>query len=79
MRLGRDPARDVDPVGDVADRHVLLGHVDVQRLPHPPRDDPMQCADAVGVTRQLEREHGHAERLVGIGRVDPPQAHEVLV
>ncbi len=50
-----------------------------QRLPHPPRDHPVQGADAVGVARQLERQHRHAERLVGIAGIHPPQPHEVVV
>ena len=79
VQLRGDPALDVHPVGDVADRHVLLGPAREQGLPHPPRDHAVQRADAVGVLRELQRQHGHAERLVVVGRVDPPQAHEVLV
>ena len=39
----------------------------------------MQGADAVGVPRQFERQHGHAERLVGVARINPSQPHEVVV
>ncbi len=79
VHLRRHPALDVHAVGDVADRHLFLGTVGEQRLPHPPRDGAVQRADAIGVPRELQRQHGHAERLVVIGRVDPPQSHEVLV
>ena len=76
--LGRHPGLDVHAVGDVADRHVLLGEVRVQRLPHSPRDHAVQGADAVGVPRQLQCQHGHAERLVRIGGIHPAQPHEVI-
>ena len=77
--LGGDPGLDVDAVGDVADRHVLLGEMGIQGLPHPPRDHAVQGADAVGVARELEGQHGHAERLVPVADVHPAQPHEVLV
>ena len=51
VHLRRDPALDVNPVGDVADRDVLLGRVDEERLPHPSRDRAVQRTDAVGIPR----------------------------
>ena len=71
VHLRGDPALHVDAVGDVADRHVLLGRVGEERLPHPPRDRAVQGADAVGVPRELQGQHGHAERLVGVARDRP--------
>ena len=61
---------DVDAVGDVADRDFVLGLAGIETGPHRARDFAVQGGDAVGATRELEAEHGHAERLGAVGWVD---------
>ena len=69
VHLRRQPGLHVHAVGDVTDRHAFLGHARVQAGPHGARDVTVQRRDRVGAARQLQRQHGHAERLAVIARV----------
>ena len=40
---------------------------------------PCRALTPLACRESFKRQHGHAERLVVIGRVDPPQPHEVVV
>ena len=71
-----EPRRRVHAVGDVADRHALLGDAWVERAPHRARDLAVQRRDGVGAMRELERQHRHAERLARVAGVDAAEAHE---
>src|SRR5579884_1626774 len=59
VHLWSDPRKRVDAVSDVADGHLI--HVDAgpEELPHLARNAAVQAADAVVLSRQREREHGH--------------------
>ena len=46
--------------------------------PHPPRDVAVEVAHGVGPAGKLQRQDGHAERLVLVLRLDPAQAHQLL-
>ena len=72
------PGGDVDAVGDVADGDLLLGPPRPEMGPHPPRDVAVQVAHGVGPPRELQPQHGHAERLVVVLRLDAAQAHQLF-
>jgi hypothetical protein len=72
------PAEHVDAVRDVSDRHVVDRLAREEGLPHAPRDPPVELRDRVGGARGPEREHGHAEGLPLVVRLDPTQREEVV-
>ena len=72
------PGGNVDAVGDVADGDLLLRPPRPEMGPHPPRDVAVQVAHGVGPPRELQPQHGHAERLVLVLRLDAAQAHQLL-
>ena len=75
----REPGADVDAVGDVADRHLVLAVVRPEHLPRLARDAPVQRRHAVRVARHLERQHGHAQRLAVVLGADAPEAQELVL
>ena len=68
-----DPRRHVHAVRDVADRHRLHGLVRPQLVPHLPRDAAVTRADAVRRAAEPQGRLGHAERLLEIARMGPPE------
>ena len=78
LHLPGQPALDVDAVGDVADGDFLLDAPRPEVGPHPPGDVAVQVAHGVGPAGELQPQHGHAERLVLVLRLDAPQAHQLL-
>ncbi len=45
-------------------------------MPHVPADAAVQFAHAVSGARELQRQHGHAERLILVLHVDAAQFHD---
>ena len=78
LHLAGQPAVDVHAVGDVADGDFLLDAPRPEVGPHPPRDVAVQAAHGVGPARELQPQHGHAEGLVLVLRLDAAQAHQLL-
>ena len=77
--LRREPRRDMDAVGDVADGHGVFRTAGIEALPHGARDFAVQRGDGIDAARELEAEDGHAERLAVIGGMFAAEAHEVFV
>ncbi len=73
-----EPTGDVDAVGDVSDGDFLFRPPRPEVRPHPPRDVAVEVAHGVCPAGKLQRQHGHAERLVLVLRLDPAQAHQLL-
>ncbi len=65
-------------VGDVPDGNFFLDPPGPEVGPHPPRDVAVQVAHGVGPPRQLQPQHGHAECLVLVLRLDPAEAHQLF-
>ena len=78
IHVGRHPGAGVDAVGDVADRHLLLGLAGVEPLPHLARHPAVEGRDAVGAAGEIERQHGRAERRVGVLRVLGAEGHHLV-
>ena len=78
MHLLREPRADVDAVGDVADRHLLLGSTRKERRPHRARHLAVQRRHGIGAARQLQREDRHAEAFVRIGRIDASERQQLV-
>src|SRR5215216_761581 len=75
--LAVDPGAGVDPVGDVADRHLGLLEPGPQAAEHLPRHLAVQAADPVGPLGQAQAHDGHVEHgvvAVGLG----PELHDLL-
>ena len=68
----------MDAVGHVTDRHLVNRPFRKKAVPHLSAHPPVQFAYAVGRAGRLEREHGHAERLAGVVRVDSAQRHQLV-
>ena len=78
LHLPGQPALDVDAVGDVSDGDFFLDAPGPEVRPHAAGDVAVQVADGVGAAGKLQPQHGHAEGLVLVLRLDPPQAHQLL-
>src|SRR4030095_5654830 len=75
--LAVDPGAGVDPVGDVADRHLGLLEARPQAAEHLPRHLAVEAADAVGPLGQAQAHDGHVEhRVVAVGLRAAP--HDLL-
>ena len=72
------PAEQVDAVGDVADGDFFNGRAGIKGLPHVAADVAVEFAHAVGGARHLEREDGHAKRLLRVFRMHAAQRQDVL-
>ena len=72
------PAEQMNAVGDVADGHLVLGQIGPETIPHVPAHLAVEFTHAVGGPAGLEREHRHAERLVGLLRIHSAQSHQVI-
>ncbi len=67
----------MDPVGDVADRHLGLLEAGPQPVEHVPRHLAVEAADAVGPLGQAQAHDGHVEhRVVAVGL--GPELHDLL-
>ena len=49
----------------------------IEAVPHVPADAAVQFAHGVGGARELQRQHGHAERLLQVLRIHPAQRHQL--
>ena len=56
--------------------HFFLAAARIERRPHRARHLAVQRGHGVGAPRKLQREHGHAERLAVVVRLDAAEAHE---
>ena len=77
--LRREPRRHVDAIGDVADRQRALKLPAIESPPHGAGDVAMQRRDGVGMPRELQPDHRHAEILVLVSGVFAPQSHQPVV
>ena len=78
LHLPGQPALNVHAVGDVSDGDFLFHPPRPEVRPHPPRHVPVQAAHGVGAARELQSQHGHAESLVFVLRLDAAQAHQLF-
>ena len=78
LHLPRQPALDMHAVGDVADGNFLFHAPRPEVRPHPPRNMAVQIAHGVRAARELESQHGHAERFVVVLRLDAADAHQLV-
>ncbi len=67
--IARVPARDVDAIGDMADRHLALWPAAKQRLEDVPADPAVLAADADAQPGATHRQIGHVERLSRVVRI----------
>ena len=77
-RAAAHPAEYVNAVGDVADGHFIDGHV-VFFPPHFTADCAVQLTDPIGGTSRVEGEHGHAELLGIVLRIETAKCHQFFV
>src|SRR6202142_2197197 len=77
--LRRQPGRDMHAVGDVSDGDFVLGLAGIEAAPHMPGHFSMQSGDRVGAAGESQAQYGHAEILVAIAGILPPQFHELVL
>ena len=76
--LRSQPRRHMHPISDVPDGHRVLWLSGIQIPPHGPRHFAVQRRHRVGMPRELQAQNRHAELLLLIVGVDPPEAHQVF-
>ena len=65
----------MNAIGDMADGHRFFRLAGKEALPHGSRYLAMERRNRIGAAGKQEPEHGHAERLVMIGRILAAKAH----
>ena len=78
VRRRRVPARHVDAVGDVSDRHFVRRPARKERLEEMAADFAMQTADAIDRAAAADGQIGHVESLRRVVRVLAAQGQQVL-
>src|SRR2546423_11609211 len=73
------PAEEMDAVGDMADGHFIDFFARIERLPHLPADAPMEFTHAVGGSRRLQGEDGHAEGVLGALWIHAAHGHQFIL
>src|ERR1700727_1806413 len=74
--LRRQPGRHMDTIGDVADGHGFFRLAVKEALPHGSGYLAVERRNGIGAAGKQEPNHGHAERLVLIGRILAAKAHQ---
>ena len=77
-RAAAHPAERVNAVSDVADGHIIDGHVKFL-LPHFATDRAVELANSIGGARGVEREHGHAKLFSFVVGIQAAHRHQFLV
>jgi len=67
----------MDAVGNVSDGNRVFEFAGEESGPHSAGDFTVQRGNGIGVPRELQAEHGHAETFVAFGML-APQGHEVF-
>ena len=76
--LRGQPSGDMNAVGDVSDGHRVFQFAREKSSPHGAGNFAVQRGNGVGVPRQLQAEHGHAETFVAVGMF-ASQRHETFL
>ena len=50
-------------IGDMGDRHIILGFIGPQEVPHLARNLPVQLGDPIALSGYTQCQHRHTERF----------------